>query len=164
MITFSIETTPALFFEIATIAEIAEFYLKATEGANKADHHADEVLEGAGDSMNPQATRFTLQLVAPEHDVNKYDDSIAIVGLPGKCPEQETLEEFWQNLVDGKDVISEIPQNRWKWQDYFGDPGTGNKTNAKYGAFIKGYGKFDADFFGINGREATFLDPQHRLF
>ena len=79
-------------------------------------------------------------------------------------PGSETLEEFWQNMVESKNVISEIPSDRWEWQDYYGDPASGNKTNVKYGVFLKNYDMFDADFFGINGREATFMDPQHRIF
>lgn len=135
---FSLDTTPAFFFEVSTINDIADFIIP----------------------KEPEKQINAIQVAEP----TSYDDGIAIVGLSGKLPGAETLDEFWQNMIAGKEVISEIPQDRWKWQDYFGDPATGNKTNVKYGGFISDYDKFDAEFFGINGREATFMDPQHRLF
>ncbi len=42
----------------------------------------------------------------------------------------EDLHEFWHNLAAGRDCITEIPPERWNWQEYYGDPATEvNKTN-----------------------------------
>ena len=37
------------------------------------------------------------------------------------------------------------------------------RSVCKWGAFLDDVAGFDSDFFGINEREATALDPQHRL-
>ena len=53
------------------------------------------------------------------------------------------VEEFWENLVEGKDCINEIPGDRWDWRAFYGDPRTeANKTDIKWGGFIEGIGDF----------------------
>jgi polyketide synthase PksN len=40
------------------------------------------------------------------------------------------MEEFWRNLAGGQDCITEIPKERWDWEEYYGDPSQEpNKTN-----------------------------------
>ena len=91
-------------------------------------------------------------------------DAIAIVGMSGIFPGARDLNEFWQNLLAGKDCITEIPKERWDWEKYYGDPAKeANKTNIKWGGFIDGVAEFDPLFFGISPREAELMDPQQRL-
>ncbi len=48
--------------------------------------------------------------------------------------------------------------------DYYDpEPGVQGRSVCKWGAFLDDVAGFDSDFFGINEREATSLDPQHRL-
>jgi polyketide synthase PksN len=91
-------------------------------------------------------------------------EPIAIIGMSGRFPMAGDLQEFWQNLVGGKDCITEIPGDRWDWREYWGDPAKeANKTNIKWGGFIEGVDRFDPLFFGISPREAVLMDPQQRL-
>ncbi|WP_217563204.1 type I polyketide synthase, partial [Paenibacillus sp. GbtcB18] len=97
-------------------------------------------------------------------EVRSDDEPIAIVGISGKFPMADDVEEFWENLMNGKDCISEIPSERWDWKDYYGNPkNEKNKTNIKWGGFINGIDEFDPLFFGISPREAELMDPQQRL-
>jgi acyl transferase domain-containing protein/acyl carrier protein len=90
---------------------------------------------------------------------------IAIVGMSGVMPQSEDLEEFWENLKNSRDLITVIPPDRWRWEDYFGDPlKEANKSNSKWGGFMKEVDKFDPLFFGISPREAEMMDPQQRIF
>ncbi|MET1255424.1 SDR family NAD(P)-dependent oxidoreductase [Aliikangiella maris] len=90
--------------------------------------------------------------------------AVAIIGVSARFPQARNLAEFWQNLFLGKDCISEIPSDRWLWQELYGDPKTQpNKTNIKWGGFIDGVDQFDPLFFGITPREAQLIDPQQRL-
>ncbi|PCK07194.1 MAG: hypothetical protein COA42_15635, partial [Alteromonadaceae bacterium] len=90
---------------------------------------------------------------------------IAIIGMAGRFPGADNYREFWQNLVDGRSSIREIPQERWDWREVYGDPAqAGNKTNIKWGGFIHDVDKFDPLFFNISPQEANYTDPQHRLF
>ncbi|HVI54017.1 MAG TPA: SDR family NAD(P)-dependent oxidoreductase, partial [Luteibacter sp.] len=74
-------------------------------------------------------------------------------------------EEFWANLSQGKDSITEIPSERWDHTLYFDeDRSKAGKTYGKWGGFIDGVDLFDPLFFNISPREAELMDPQERLF
>ncbi len=91
-------------------------------------------------------------------------EGIAIVGMSGKFPMSRDLNEFWQNNVDGKNCITEIPEERWDWKAIYGDPHEDDsKCNIHWGGFIEGVKDFDPLFFGISPREAEIMDPQQRL-
>lgn len=90
---------------------------------------------------------------------------IAIIGLSGSYPGASNLDQFWENLKDGRDCISEVPQERWNHDRYFDErKGIPGKTYGKWGGFLDGVDLFDPQFFGISPREAEMLDPQERLF
>lgn len=94
---------------------------------------------------------------------NQYSD-IAIVGMAGKFPEANDLEEFWDNIIEGKNCLTTIPGDRWSWQKVYGDvTKDDNKTSITWGGFISGIKAFDPLFFGISPREAELMDPQQRL-
>lgn len=95
---------------------------------------------------------------------NLFSEDIAIVGMDGKFPNSDDLDAFWQNLVEGVDLISEIPADRWSWQDYYHPQPKEYQSHSKWGGFLKDMPSFDADFFKISDTEAQMMDPQHRLF
>lgn len=92
-------------------------------------------------------------------------EPVAIIGVNGIFPQSNGLDEFWQNLKAEKDLITEIPGDRWNYRDFYkeGGPAKG-KQNTKWGGFISDADKFDPSFFHISPREAEMIDPQHRLF
>lgn len=93
------------------------------------------------------------------------NEPIAIVGVAALLPGARDLDEFWDHLAAGDDLISEIPKDRFDWEEYFGDPlAESNKMNTKWGGFIADVDKFDPSFFGISPKEARLMDPQHRKF
>lgn len=90
---------------------------------------------------------------------------IAIVGMSCVMPQSSNVDEYWNLLGGEKSGITEIPADRWNWRDYFGDPlSGGNKSNSKWGGFMKEIDKFDPSFFGISRAEAEMMDPQQRIF
>jgi len=90
---------------------------------------------------------------------------VAIVGISGRYAQARNVDEFWNNLRQGKNCITEIPAERWDYRLYF-DPerGVAGKAYSKWGGFIDGFDHFDPLFFNIAPREAEFMDPQERLF
>jgi acyl transferase domain-containing protein len=45
--------------------------------------------------------------------------NIAIIGVSGRYCQAKNIHEFWKNLRDGKDCITEIPKERWDHSLYF---------------------------------------------
>jgi acyl transferase domain-containing protein/NADPH:quinone reductase-like Zn-dependent oxidoreductase/acyl carrier protein/NADP-dependent 3-hydroxy acid dehydrogenase YdfG len=81
--------------------------------------------------------------------------------LPGSI---DSPRRLWQALCNGEDLVTEIPADRWD-ADQFYDPAKGvpGRSISKWGAFIDDVAGFDPEFFGIGEREATAMDPQHRI-
>ncbi|XP_035424471.1 fatty acid synthase [Cygnus atratus] len=80
-------------------------------------------------------------------------EDVVIAGIAGKLPESENLQEFWENLLNGVDMVTE-DDRRWK-PGMYGLP----KKNGK----LKDISKFDASFFGVHPKQAHTMDPQLRL-
>ena len=90
---------------------------------------------------------------------------IAIVGMAGQFPQARNLDQFWQNLAQGRDCITQVARERWDVGAYYqpGDPVPG-KTNSQWLGALNDYDRFDPLFFNISPTEAEFMDPQQRLF
>ncbi|MCB0208007.1 MAG: methyltransferase [Anaerolineae bacterium] len=96
--------------------------------------------------------------------VDRSED-IAVIGLSGRYPQAEDVREFWGNLKQGRDCITEIPHDRWDHALYYdADQHKPDKSYSKWGGFISDVDKFDPLFFNISPREAIRIDPQERLF
>src|SRR5262249_26801722 len=88
---------------------------------------------------------------------------IAIIGMAGRFPGSETLEQFWKNLRDGVECISFLSD---KDLHAMGVPrATQRKKNfVRAAALLGNVDQFEAAFFGYPPREAELMDPQHRVF
>jgi acyl transferase domain-containing protein/NAD(P)-dependent dehydrogenase (short-subunit alcohol dehydrogenase family)/acyl carrier protein len=102
---------------------------------------------------------------APKSSRRAASEPIAVVSMACRFPGgANTVEAFWDLLRDGVDAITEVPANRWDaWSRYHPDAAHPGSITTRHGGFIDDVDRFDATFFGISGREALHLDPQHRL-
>lgn len=99
-------------------------------------------------------------------DIPTEIDRIAIIGMGCRFPGgANSLQEFWEMLIKGKDGISSIPKERWDVDQYYdSDPEAIGKMYCREGGFLNiPIDKFDARFFGISPKEAEWMDPQQRL-
>lgn len=93
------------------------------------------------------------------------DHRIAIVGMSGRYPQADGLEAFWDNLLQGRDSIVEVPSSRWDADRYYDpDPGRKDRMVSKWLGAMSDIDCFDPLFFRISPEEAEYMDPQHRLF
>ncbi|MBN3947514.1 MAG: acyltransferase domain-containing protein [Nostoc sp. NMS7] len=63
---------------------------------------------------------------------------IAIVGMASLLPKARNLHEYWQNIVNKIDCITDVPSTHWSVEDYY-DPNprtTEDKTYCKRGGFL----------------------------
>ncbi|HEX9981683.1 MAG TPA: SDR family NAD(P)-dependent oxidoreductase [Thermoanaerobaculia bacterium] len=90
---------------------------------------------------------------------------IAVIGMAGQFPQAKNLDEFWQNIADGRNCIAPVPANRWDLNAFYqpGDAVPG-KTNSQWLGALDGVDLFDPLFFNISPTEAESMDPQQRLF
>ena len=90
---------------------------------------------------------------------------VAVIGMACRLPGGiDSPEQLWDALLRGDDLITEIPSDRWDADEYYDpEPGVPGRSVSKWGAFLDDVAGFDSDFFGIDEREASALDPQHRL-
>ena len=90
---------------------------------------------------------------------------IAIIGMACRLPGGiDSPEQLWEALLRGDDLVTEIPPDRWDADEYYDpQPGAPGRSVCKWGAFLDDVAGFDPEFFGIAEKEATAMDPQHRL-
>ena len=83
--------------------------------------------------------------------MNRSD--VIVSGLSCRLPESDSADEFWQNLVQGVDMVTEDDR----------------RFPAGYGGLPRRFGKikdptrFDAAFFGVHAKQAEKMDPQLRM-
>ena len=136
---YNVDISPSIFFRFSNIAALAGH------------------LKESGVREN--------NLVLPPHTTSSGEEEVAIVGISGMFPGSPNLQEFWRNLEEGRDLISETPAERWDWRECSRAlAGTGREESVRWGGFIEQIAEFDPLFFGISPREAEQMDPQHRLF
>ncbi len=82
-------------------------------------------------------------------------ETVAITGMALRFPDAENIEQFWRNLVEGKDSIKRVSLSRRElldlpeWNDWLGE--------------INDVNSFDYEFFNIDLEEAKVMDPQQRI-
>jgi polyketide synthase 5 len=90
---------------------------------------------------------------------------VAVIGMACRLPGGvDSPELLWEALLRGDDLITEIPLERWDAESVY-DPerGVPRRSVTKWGGFLDDVAGFDSEFFGIGDREATAIDPQHRI-
>lgn len=82
---------------------------------------------------------------------------IAIIGISAIFPGATNKQEYWDNIINKIDAVSDVPVTRWNSDDYYDpDPKAEDKTYCKRGGFIPDI-DFDPAEFGLppNLLEAT---------
>lgn len=89
--------------------------------------------------------------------------NIAVIGMSGRFPGADNLQEFWKILAEGRSVFSSFSDADLQQEGIAAD--ISSQTNyVKVGSTLNNIETFDAKFFDVPAREALVLDPQHRLF
>jgi polyketide synthase PksN len=161
------ELSKTLLFEHQTLAELVDYFLANHRDRLEAllDLPSSKTITEAQPIATAPST--TVEEILSARSISRLEgtDDIAIIGLSGRYPMADDLEQFWENLRTGKDCIVEIPKERWDYRLFYDpEPGKPGKTPNKWGGFLNDVERFDAQFFGITPREAFALDPQERLF
>ena len=99
-------------------------------------------------------------LPVPAISPSPASSGIAIVGMTGRFPGADSVEQFWQNLCDGVESITFFDKDQLESRP----PADGAQPYVAARPILKDVDLFDAAFFGIYPKEAEQMDPQHRIF
>ncbi|MCB8747851.1 type I polyketide synthase [Rhodoferax sp. U2-2l] len=88
---------------------------------------------------------------------------IAVVSCSFRFP-GTTTDQYWPDLVNGKDLVTEVDPSRWAMETYRHPSKKHGGTSYTFASGTLGdVSGFDASFFGISPREAAQMDPQQRM-
>ncbi|MBW1643055.1 MAG: type I polyketide synthase, partial [Deltaproteobacteria bacterium] len=100
-------------------------------------------------------------------DLNQFENfdgsKIAIIGMAGRFPGAESIDMFWNNLRSGVESIAFFDDDQLLASGV-GIKAIEDSSYVKARPILEDIEMFDSAFFGYNPREASYMDPQHRLF
>lgn len=136
------EIPPVKVFQFPTISQLARFLDSNSSSSSSFDSAAQRARRH---SSRPSSR-----------------EDIAVVGMAGRFPGADSLDELWRNLCNGVESISTFTP------DELG-PGIDESLRhdpdyVRARGLIKDADLFDAPYFGINPVEAKVMDPQQRVF
>lgn len=89
------------------------------------------------------------------------ENHIAVIGMSGRYPGADSIEEYWNNLVRNTCEITVLTGrrkelwNRWDRQSL--------EKQGYYAGWLESIDQFDYEFFQLSPAEAKYMDPQERI-
>ena len=123
-------------------------------------HHS--VGDGAADWLRERARRIRVELGLENEEFAPEPLRVAVVGMAGMFPGAADLEEFWANILAGKDSITEVPTHRWDPELYYSPDGAGEQTPSRWGGFLPEI-PFDPLSYGIPPASLASIEPVQLL-
>lgn len=166
---YQIKLRPDVFFNYPTVEKLCQhmntkysyilsryYYVdndEKTTNCNKDNHFEDDELE----------TEKIVAKSIPKNVTREGKEPISIIGMSGRFPEAQNIEEFWETLKNGNEVTKEVILDRDGWNKYRDNTQLGGmKGKMKIGAMPDIF-EFDPLFFSISPRDAEKMDPRQRL-
>lgn len=146
-------------FSYSSIKEMSEYIME------KLDISEEEIAVESGELISDEAWESEdFATTNYENDIEECEEGIAIIGINGRFPKADNLNQYWDKLRNGIRCIDDFPEERKRDTDYL--LRKNNITDAKYKkqGYLRDIDKFDAAFFNIPPVEAKLMDPEQRLF
>ena len=90
-------------------------------------------------------------------------EPIAVVGIAAIFPGSTDTAGFWNDIVNGRDLLADVPPHYWLVDDYYDpDPAAPDKTYGRRGAFLNPV-EFDTLEFGIPPAALPAIDSSQLL-
>ncbi|QQC92928.1 beta-ketoacyl synthase N-terminal-like domain-containing protein [Streptomyces alfalfae] len=95
---------------------------------------------------------------SPEQDYDPGD--VAVIGMSLRAPGARTKEQFWDNLVHGRESVSFLAKD----DIHVDETLIHSPFYVRACGLLDTYDKFDPSVFGISDRMAAAMTPENRLF
>lgn len=147
------DVSKTILFECHTINSIVEYLLENYSDMLGKCFNINYKTEKAFSNTDKAVNSDKNELLPADHENDEY----AIIGISCRFPGADNADEFWENLKNGKDSLTDVSV-RWNMEKY-----SEETFRCKKGGFINDADKFDAQFFHISDKEAIYTDPQERI-
>ncbi len=96
-------------------------------------------------------------------ETKSSSSKIAIIGIGCLFPKAKDLSEYWSNIKNKVDAITDIPPTHWKAEDYFNaNPQMPDHTYGKRGGFIPAV-NFDTMKYSVTPNTLEAIDTSQLL-
>ncbi|MFT3930906.1 MAG: SDR family NAD(P)-dependent oxidoreductase [Spongiibacteraceae bacterium] len=114
-------------------------------------------------SVSNGAMEFLQRAKAPTLPRANNAEPIAVIGMECIYPGSPDLESFWANILAAKDLVSEVPAERWNADLYYREGSAQKgKSPSKWGGFIDDIA-FDPLSYGIPPQSLAAIEPVQLL-
>lgn len=109
-----------------------------------------------------EQSKKTKAFIRKSPELSKKNSGVAIIGMSLKFPGANSVQEFLEILMEGKQTIRFF--NKEELDKSISESFKNNPQYVAARGIIDGYDNFDANFFGLNPKLAAIADPQQRKF
>ncbi len=95
------------------------------------------------------------------HKMEKNGIEVAIIGIAGKYPQADNIQDFFDNLKHGKECLTTFTDEELQESDPWYSQ---DASYVKRAGILNHATEFDNKFFNISNRDALLTDPQQRIF
>ena len=96
--------------------------------------------------------------------MSNSNTKIAVIGMACRFPGANNLEEYWNNLLAGKEMLHHFTDEELENFEPDFENLRKNPAYVRVRGILSDIDKFDAGFFGMTPREAAETDPQQRIW
>ncbi|WP_424888923.1 SDR family NAD(P)-dependent oxidoreductase [Streptomyces sp. XH2] len=162
-----------LFFEYVNIEGVAGHFVEAHRerletvlGTAPGTRETAQAAPVAAPAPAPAPALASVSEPAPAPAAARGDrHDIAVIGISGRYPGADTLDELWALLEEGRHTFEEVPRDRWNHDAvYSPDRSAPGKSAIRTGTFLRDIDMFDPRYFRVSKREAERMSPEVRLF
>ncbi len=113
-----------------------------------------QICDGSAEMLKPD-----FELISVDDPEKRAPSDVAIVGIGCIVPGAPDMKTFWANILNKVDAITEIPEKRWDWRQYYDpDRNARDKIYSKWGGFIDDV-PFDPIEFGMPPSSLKSIEP-----